>query len=78
MLWIRTNLACGAVPPSVNDGGCARMATEREILTRVRDDIREWVEGEHDAATMYYTLMLLEREVSTYLRSTPEPGIMDL
>lgn len=44
------------------------MATERETLTRVRDDIRDWIEGDADPATMYYTLMMLERELSGYLR----------
>lgn len=44
------------------------MATERELLTRVRGDIRRWIEGDHDEAEMYHTLMLLEGELSVYLR----------
>lgn len=53
------------------------MATERETLTRVRDDIREWIEGDTDPATLYYTLMLLERELSEHLRSAKDHDRLD-
>lgn len=54
------------------------MATERDLVTRVRDDIRGWIEGEHDPATMYYTLMLLEGELSTHLRQAEEDDRLGL
>lgn len=53
------------------------MATEREVLTQVRDDLRRYIDGDHTPEALYYTLMLMEAQVSIYLRTTNDEEIDD-